>query len=197
MTPEERVEQIPSPREHVYARNPREGRSPEFRFGEILRVLNQHDVRFVVIGAIAAIAQGYPLYDPRTIDITPARDPDNLDRLAAALRELDARLRVPDDQAGVEFPIDAQMLGNAEMWTLRTPFGDLDLSYAPSGTTGYGDLRRDARLETIDGVAVQIASLADIIRSKEAAGRFKDQAQLPALRRTLELVRERERRAQS
>ena len=63
--------------------------------------------------------------------------------------------------------------------------------------TGYGDLRRDARLETIDGVEVQIASLADIIRSKEAAGRFKDQAQLPALRRTLELVRERERRAQS
>ena len=169
---------------------------PEFRFGEILRVLNQHDVRFIVIGGIAAIAQGYPL-TTQDIDITPARDPDNLDRLAAALRELDARLRVPDDQAGVEFPIDAQMLGNAEIWTLRTPFGDLDLSYVPSGTTGYGDLRRDARLETIDGVEVQIASLADIIRSKEAAGRFKDQAQLPALRRTLELVRERERRAQS
>ena len=108
---------------------------PEFRFGEILRVLTQHDVRFIVIGAIAAIAQGYPL-TTQDIDITPARDPDNLDRLAVALRELDARLRVPDDQAGVEFPIDAQMLGNAEMWTLRTPFGDLDLSYVPSGTTG-------------------------------------------------------------
>lgn len=169
---------------------------PELRFGEILRVLTQHDVRFVVIGAIAAIAQGYPL-TTQDIDITPARDPDNLERLAAALRELDARLRVPDEQAGVAFPIDAQMLDNADMWTLRTPYGDLDVSYVPSGTTGYRDLQRAARLESIEGVEVPIASLADIIRSKEAAGRAKDQAQLPALRRTLEIVRDRERRAQS
>jgi predicted nucleotidyltransferase len=166
---------------------------PELRFGKILDVLTKHDVRFVVIGAIAAIAQGYPL-TTQDIDITPAGDPDNLERLAAALRELDARLRVPDDEAGVPFPIDAEMLGNADMWTLRTPFGDLDVSYVPSGTSGYGDLRRAARLETIEGVEVLIASLADIIRSKEAAGRVKDQAQLPALRRTLELIRERERR---
>jgi hypothetical protein len=39
-----------------------------------------------------------------------------------------------------------------------------------------------------------VASLPDVIRSKEAAGRPKDLAQLPALRQTLELVRERERR---
>jgi predicted nucleotidyltransferase len=166
---------------------------PEFRFGDILRVLNKHEVRFVVIGAIAAIAQGYPL-TTQDIDITPARDPDNLERLAAALRELDARLRTPKDE-GVAFPIDAQMLGNADMWTLRTPFGDLDVSYVPSGTQGYDDLRRGARTEAIDGVEVAISSLVDIIRSKEAAGRVKDQAQLPALRRTLELVRERERQS--
>jgi hypothetical protein len=84
------------------------------------------------------------------------------------------------------------MLGGAEMWTLQTPHGDLDLSYVPSGTHGYHDLRRDALTEEIQGVEVSIASLADIIRSKEAAGRIKDQAQLPALRRTLELVRRRE-----
>jgi len=169
---------------------------PEFRFGDILRVLKKHEVRFVVIGAIAAIAQGYPL-TTQDIDIAPAHDPDNLERLAAALRELDARLRTPDEEEGVEFPIDAQMLGNADMWTLRTPYGDLDLSYVPSGTQGYEDLRRGARNEEIDGVEVLIASLADIIRSKEAAGRSKDQAQLPALRRTLEIVREREKRNQS
>jgi hypothetical protein len=169
---------------------------PELRFGEILSLLKKHEVRFVVIGAIAAIAQGYPL-TTQDIDITPARDPDNLERLAAALRELDARLRTPDDEAGVAFPIDAEMLAHADMWTLRTPFGDLDISFTPSGTTGYADLRRAAQQETIEGVEVSIAALADIIRSKEAAGRVKDQAQLPALRRTLELIRQRERRAQS
>jgi predicted nucleotidyltransferase len=167
---------------------------PEFRFGDILRVLKKHEVRFVVIGAIAAIAQGYPL-TTQDLDITPARDPGNLERLAAALRELDARVRTPNEDEGVAFPIDAQMLGNADMWTLRTPFGDLDVSYVPSGTQGYEDLRRDARIEAIEGVEVAISSLVDIIRSKEAAGRAKDQAQLPALRRTLELVRERERQS--
>ena len=159
-------------------------------------MLKEHEVRFIVIGAIAAIAQGYPL-NTQDIDITPARDPANLERLAAALDDLGARLRVPDDDEGVSFPIDAQMLGASDMWTLRTRHGDLDLSYVPSGTQGYDDLRRDARTEEIEGVEVPIASLTDIIRSKEAAGRVKDQAQLPALRRTLELVRERERRHQS
>jgi predicted nucleotidyltransferase len=165
---------------------------PELRFGEILRALKEHEVRFIVIGAVAAIAQGYPL-TTQDIDITPSRDPANLERLAAALAELGARLRVATDEKGVAFPIDARTLDGADMWTLQTPYGDLDLSYVPSGTLGYDDLRKDARVEEIEGVEVSIASLSDIIRSKEAAGRVKDQAQLPALRRTLELVRRRER----
>jgi predicted nucleotidyltransferase len=164
---------------------------PKDDYGKILRVLQRHDVRFIVIGAIAAIAQGYPL-NTQDIDITPARDPANLERLAAALAELGARLRVPTEDERVPFPIDSKRLTGADMWTLRTKYGDLDVSYVPSGTQGYEDLRRDARVEKIEGVQVAIASLADIIRSKEAAGREKDLAQLPALRRTLELVRRRE-----
>jgi hypothetical protein len=39
---------------------------------------------------------------------------------------------------------------------------------------------------------VLVASLEDIIRMKEAAGRPKDLGQLPALRQTLELRRERD-----
>jgi hypothetical protein len=39
-----------------------------------------------------------------------------------------------------------------------------------------------------------MASLVDVIRSKQAAGRPKDLSQLPALRQTLEVIRERERR---
>jgi hypothetical protein len=41
---------------------------------------------------------------------------------------------------------------------------------------------------------VNVASLRDVIRSKEAVGRDKDLAQLPPLRRTLDLIRERDRR---
>jgi hypothetical protein len=126
------------------------------------------------------------------IDITPATDRSNLDRLAAALRELRARLRTADDVRGVAFLVDAEMLATAKLWTLTTPHGDLDIAFTPSGTRGYGDLRREAsRTRLAPGLRVEVASLRDVIRSKEAAGRDKDLAQLPILRRTLEEIRRR------
>ena len=158
----------------------------------ILATLRKHEVRFVVIGAIAAILQGYPLptYD---LDITPDDAPDNLERLADALRELEAKLRTP--QGAIDFPVDAKMLSGARVWTLTTRAGDLDLVFDPAGTAGYADLRRGAIAYDIGSGEIPVASLIDVIRSKETAHRVKDQAQLPALRRTLELRRERESRS--
>jgi hypothetical protein len=155
----------------------------------VIDVLARNGVDFILIGAVAAIAQGYPL-NTQDLDLTPARTPENLERLATALRELDARLRTPTEPSGVDFPIDAQFLGNVDSWTLRTPSGDVDLLFAPSGTTGYDDLKRSALSADLWGHSVLVASLVDIIRMKEAAGRPKDLAQLPALRQTLELRRE-------
>lgn len=164
---------------------------------EILRALERHGVRFVVIGAAAARVAGAPVVT-EDIDVTPARDRANLERLADALRELDARLRSPGDPEGVPFPVDPDMLGNAELWSLTTSAGDLDVCFTPSGTGGYDDLRREASRERLGGgLTVTVASLRDVIRSKEAAGRDKDLAQLPILRRTLERLREQERARRS
>lgn len=157
----------------------------------ILRVLQRHDVDFIVIGAVAAIAQGYPLatYD---IDVTPSAAADNLERLEAALRDLDAKLRTP--HGPIDFPVDARLLASSTVWTLATNDGDLDLVFEPAGTRGYEDLRRGAILLDLGAGEVRVASLADVIRSKEATGRAKDEAQLPAMRQTLEVVRERQAR---
>ena len=46
-----------------------------------------------------------------------------------------------------------------------------------------------------NGERVLVASLRDVIRSKEASNRAKDVAQLPALRQTLERIRERDDKA--
>jgi hypothetical protein len=155
----------------------------------ILSALAEQQVRFVVVGAIAAIAQGGPMIT-EDLDITPERGPNNLERLAAALKELDARLRIPNDPSGIEFPIESRFLASVDSWTLKTPSGDLDLLFAPSGTAGYEDLKRGAVSVELWGHPVLVASLPDLIRMKEAAGRPKDLAQLPALRQTLELHRE-------
>ena len=163
----------------------------DFEPGQILRALEAHHVRYVVIGAIAAVAAGAPILTT-DLDVTPARSPENLERLALALRDLDAKLRTPTDPEGVPFPIAAEMLATADSWTLCTRSGDLDIMFSPAGTQGYDDLRRGARRERIAGVSVPVAALADVIRSKEAANREKDSMQLPILRRTLETIRERE-----
>jgi hypothetical protein len=150
----------------------------------ILRVLATHNVDFVLIGALATIFHGSPV---RTgdADITPAADRGNLERLAAALAELDARIRVAGEREGLAFDRSAEALSRAQIWNLITPHGDLDISFVPSGTAGYDDLIRDAVTYEIAGVHVKVASLADVIRSKEAADRPKDRAVLPTLRELL------------
>ena len=158
----------------------------------IIAALQKRNVRFVVVGGIAAIAQGSPL-PTEDIDITPEGSTDNLEALAAALVDLDAKLRTAEGP--VAFPIDARMIAGNALWNFTTGAGDLDLCFEPTGTRGYDDLRRHAlELDLGSGAPVLVASLADVIRSKEAAGRAKDRAQLPALRETLDAIRAREGR---
>ncbi|HEX3706760.1 MAG TPA: hypothetical protein VHV76_09035 [Mycobacteriales bacterium] len=146
----------------------------------ILDVLVRHGVDFVVIGGFAASLHGSP-YVTYDIDVTPRQDRDNFVRLSAALTELDARVRA-DCTEPLPFSHDGESLAGASIWNLSTKFGDLDISATPSGTNGYPDLRRDAVVVRIREVEFAIASIADIVRSKGAAGRDKDRLVLPVLR---------------
>lgn len=158
----------------------------------MLEALSAENVEYVLIGGTAAILGGatHLTFD---LDITPARDRTNLDRLAAALRRLDARLVNVPDHVAAHFQLDGTTLGAGSLWNFVTGKGRLDVVLEPAGTGGYRDLRRRAKPTTIRGLTVLVAALEDVIRSKEAAGRDRDRAVLPDLRRALELSRERER----
>ena len=161
---------------------------PDFDPVAVLRVLVSHGVEFVLVGGVAARLRGAPLLT-QDLDVTPATDRENLARLADGLKELEARLRTATEPDGVPFPFDPGLLMSATVWTLITRFGDLDLVMSPAGTKGYPDLLADAdvlRVAVEPDLMVKVASLGDVIRSKEAAGREKDRAALPLLRRTLE-----------
>lgn len=157
---------------------------------EIFACLDRHGVRYVVIGGLAAVLHGSPLatFDA---DICPAREADDLRRLALALEELDARIRTPDAAEGVPFPREAAFLARVQLLNLVTRFGDLDLSFIPSGTEGFEDLVRNALEMMIGSHRVAVAALDDVIRSKEAANRPKDQRTLPVLRQLREELRKR------
>ncbi len=157
---------------------------PELDGGAILSVLDRHKVAFVLIGGFAAIVHGSP-FPTEDIDLTPERSADNLARLSDALRELNARVRAHGVDEPLPFNHDATSLGDVGVWNLVTTHGILGISFVPTGTSGYPDLVKDSSAETIFGVVVHVASLADIIRSKQAANRLKDQRVLPTLRELL------------
>jgi hypothetical protein len=157
---------------------------PELTPERILGVLREHGVRSVLIGGFAAVIHGSP-YVTVDVDVVPERTEENLSRLSEALRAMHARIWTPDEPKGVPFAHDARSLGGSDVWNLVTDHGRLDLTFVPSGTHGFDDLQRDAVHLTILGVEVDVASLADVIRSKEAAGREKDRLVLPVLRRLL------------
>jgi hypothetical protein len=165
---------------------PMTSESVPYRPDAILEVLERHGVLYVVIGGLAAELRGSP-YVTRDVDVTPARNRENFRRLAAALKELEAKLRVTGTVELLTVPLDEQSFEQATTWTYVTKYGYLDVALLPDGTRGYDDLQRDATWERLtDAVTIRVAALADVIRSKEAAGREKDRAVLPILRKVLE-----------
>ena len=163
----------------------------DFNPERIFEALADSDVNFVLIGGMAAILHG-DAGVTMDIDIAPAYNSENLDRLARALRGLRARIRAEGAPDGLPFDCSAEFLRNLGpdgILNLTTRYGDIDLAFTPSGTGGFEDLKKDAVTISATGVSLLVASLADVIRSKSAADRDKDRRALPRLRELLEIIR--------
>ena len=121
--------------------------SQRFDPQRILEVLARHQVRCVVIGAYAAVLAGVEIVT-RDVDITPATDQANLERLAAALDELNAAIRVPDESP-IPLPADPRLLARTDILNLATDAGELDITKRPNGTDGYEDLKQGAHYQDL------------------------------------------------
>jgi transcriptional regulator with XRE-family HTH domain len=137
----------------------------------LLGALIRNGVDFVVVGGVAGWIHGssYPTYD---LDVAYARDRGNLERLAAALAELKVGWRGGPPDLPIE--LDAAMLYNGANFTFDTPFGHFDVLGELSGVRDYEDLRREARIESYDGLDIRVASLDHLIAMKRSANRVKD-----------------------
>lgn len=147
------------------------------RPAQLLNVLLEHDVEFVVIGGYSLAAHGY-VRATKDIDIVPNPDRGNLDRLAAALRDLDAQVDV-GDLAASELGLnpDTEGLAAGENRVLRTRLGRLDVMQDVPGLRGFAQLRGGA-LE-IGGTLY--AGYEDLISMKAASGRDEDLRDIAAL----------------
>mgnify|MGYP006296046387 CR=1 FL=1 len=158
----------------------------------ICAALVEEKVEFVVLGGFAAIIRGSSL-PTQDIDVIPSRERSNLDRLGRALTQMNAKIRISGEP--VPTKIDGGFLANMpHMLNLVTDFGEMDLTFTPAGSAGdFEGWRRGATAEEIEqGLVVLVASLDDIIDSKRAANRPKDQMALPYLESLRDEIRRQE-----
>lgn len=137
----------------------------------ILEALHRHEVRFVLIGGLAAEVHGCG-WSTLDLDIVVAATRANFEALEAALRELGATY---NDPAGRHIePTVERMASLRGPQLFRTAAGRLDV-LRDAGTDTFETLEREA-METGDGTLV--ASLESLQRMKRAAGRPKDRVGL-------------------
>jgi len=158
--------------------------APPLEIEAIVAALDQHEVAYVLVGGLGARFHGATRLT-RDFDLCAETSRTNLDRLAAALRDLDAKLRgLPED---VHAPVHAELLSRMELAAWRTSAGDVDVLLGiPAGRMAdlrrYPELVARAVVVEVAGFQVRVAALEDIIASKEAANRQPDREALVELR---------------
>jgi len=161
----------------------------EANWRRIIEAFDRHGVEYLIVGGVGARLHGAQRLTT-DFDSLPNSDRSNLERLASAMRELGAFLRVDgltdDESKALPTPLDGLLLANMDISTWRTDAGDLDVLTAiptrSGGRATYTDIVDRAASVDFAGVRVLVAALADIIASKEWADRPKDREALIELR---------------
>ncbi len=140
--------------------------------------LAEYNVECVIVGGVAATLYGSS-YLTNDLDVCHARSAANLERLAQALRSVNARLRgAPKD---IPFILDAETLRRGLNFTFQTDIGAIDLLGEVSGVGGFPEARASAVIYELFGHQYAVLALDKLIAAKRAAGRTKDLLVLPEL----------------
>jgi predicted nucleotidyltransferase len=143
----------------------------------ILRALAEHEVDYVLIGGLAVQTHGH-VRTTNDADLIPAPDPSNLERLAAALRALDARVLNPGEG---DTEIDAKMLSRATIWQFTSRDGGIDVMHEVPGGRSYAELQEGVLRVRLGDIEVPVVGLDDLIQMKLARGRPVDLADVASL----------------
>jgi predicted nucleotidyltransferase len=155
--------------------------SPPPELTTLLSTLSQSGAEFVLVGGLAAVAQGAPL-TTQDVDVVHRRTAENVDRLLTFLAGLNARHRERPD---VEIrPTRAALLGTGHN-LLMTDLGPLDLLGTIEGGRGYDDLVASAVTVQLHGHPVKVLALETLALLKRGATSPKDQRTLAILEETL------------
>jgi hypothetical protein len=169
----------------------------------LLEILHEHEVEYVVTGSAAAMLHGVVL-DPGDLDITPALDRENLERLRRALEAIHARqyddapfghweATAAGEHRWVREEATVENLAARANWTpnpddpatfdylLDSDFGSIDIVPAISGT--YEELAPRAVNVQRDGKSILVEAVSDLLATLTLPRREKDVDRVRQLRR--------------
>jgi len=156
-------------------------------FAGLLRVLATARVDFIIVGGFAGTLHGSAV-PTRDLDIVYSRDPENIQRLVAALAPHNPYLR--GAPPGLPFRWDPSTVKAGLNFTLTTDLGAVDLLGEIAGGGNFQALRPHAETVTLFGAQCSCLGLKKLIEVKRAAGRARD---LQAVADLQALLEERER----
>ena len=152
----------------------------------ILEGLLEAGVDFILVGGLAAVIQGAPV-TTMDVDIVHNQSSENISRLLAFLKSVDAIHRRPDDTVIEPKKADISGMGHA-LFTTR--LGPLDvLAVIEQGRT-YGDLLEHTVEIEFRGRTLRVLNLKVLIQLKRASTDPKDRQRLPVLEETLRQLEE-------
>lgn len=159
-------------------------------FESVLRALTEANVRFVIVGGVAVVLQGY-VRGTIDIDLAVELEPENLRRAIGALAALGYIPRVPEDpalladaEARESWRLDKGMLAFAFIHPHNT-IEIIDVMI--HGPILFDDLMARADEATYGEVKVKVASIEDLLTMKRVAGRTKDRDDIEHLEAVREL----------
>lgn len=150
-----------------------------FEPDELLLALKRARVEFVVIGGVAVAVHGF-VRATQDLDIVPAPNAGNLQRLAHLLEEIDARHIGHEELERGEFPYDATdpaALADGANLRLETRLGPVDIMQWVAGLeseSAYDELSAAIVPVTFRGTRIDVCSLEHLLAMKRAAARPRD-----------------------
>jgi hypothetical protein len=155
---------------------------------KLLSVLVAHGVDYLLVGGSAVLLYGVGIRETYDLDIVPDPTSANLERLGAALRELDAKVITYWAEVKAELHVDEstfspEVFAENPYLHLLTRLGRIDVLLHPPGAPGgFDQLAAGAVKARVGQVEVALPAMEDLVRMKEAVGRPKDLEDLVALR---------------
>lgn len=148
------------------------------RLRELLERLVEAEVRFVLVGGLAVNAWGY-LRATRDVDVVPAPDRENLEKLDTLLRDLGGKV----DVGGRLLDSDSisTFLRTGDRTFVLTELGRVDILQGLPQVPRFEELQRQAKDVNLNGIVVRVCSLEHLLQMKRASDRPRDHEDLEAL----------------